>query len=466
MAINDIDDIESGIEKALAFFDRGEQVADTDNFDYAIEMYIEGLRRSPDNLESGHIALRKISLIRQGKGGKKASIKEKMKFSGGKTPIDKMLNAEFLLAKDPDHLPYAETMLSAAVAGGYARTAEWIAKLVFEANIASDKPSIATYVLLKESYSELQLFSEAVNACRQAVKMRPDNAVLQDELRDLSAQMTMQKGKYGQEGDFTNSIRDKDKQRKLYEQKRGVKTIDFRVKALDDAKKAVIADPNSQVKVLKLAETLFDTNTRPGCEQAVKALRDAFARSGDFIFKKRGGEYVIKRLNLEAREARSACKADLENQELKKAFAIAVNKENKAKLQHYKICAAQYPTDLVLKYEYALCLIKDKKYDEAIPLLQDAQKDPRKKLSAMDETGLCFFLKGWYADAIDIFTQAIEACDVKDSKIAKDLRYNLARSYEKDGQTDKAFEMLRKLAQLDFGYKDVKERVDGLRNKK
>lgn len=461
-----IDDVESGIEKAIAFFDRGEQVADTDNFDYAIEMYIEGLRRSPDNLESGHIALRKISLIRQGKGGKKPSIKEKMKFSGGKTPLDKMLNAEFLLAKDPDHLAYAETMLSSAVAGGYARTAEWIAKLVFEANIASDRPSIATYVLLKDSYVELKLFAEAVNACRQAIKLRPDNAELQDELRDLSAQLTMQKGKYGQEGDFTKSIRDKDKQQRLYEQKRGVKTIDFRVKALEDAKKAVIADPNSQANVLKLAETLFDTNTRPGCEQAVKVLRDAFARSGSFLFKKRAGEYIMKRLAIEARQAMTAYKADPESQELKKAYLIALNKENKAKLQHYKTCVAQYPTDLVLKYEYALCLINDKNYDEAIPLLQDAQKDPRKKLFAMDETGLCFFHKGWYADAIDIFTQAIESCEVKDSKIAKDLRYNLARSYEKDGQTDKAYELFRKLAQQDFGYKDVKERVDKLRNVK
>ena len=459
------DDIESGIEKALAFFDRGEQVADTDNFDYAIEMYIEGLRRSPDNLESGHIALRKIALIRQGKGGKKASIKEKMKFSGGKTPIDKMLNAELLLAKDPDHVPYAETMLSAAVAGGYARTAEWIAKLVFEANISSNKPSIATYVLLKDSYTELKLFSEAVNACGQAMKLRPDDAALQDELRDLSAQLTMQKGKYGQEGDFTNSIRDKDKQRKLYEQKRGLKTVDYRTQALEEAKKAVIADPNSQAKVLKLAGTLFDTNTRAGCEQAVKVLRDAFARSANFVYKKNEGEYIIRRLTLEAREAKAALKADLESLELKKAFAIARNKENKAKLLHFKACVAHYPTDLTMKYEYALCLVKDKKYDEAIPLLQDAQKDPRKKLLAMDETGLCFFLKGWYADAIDVFMQAIEACDVKDSKTAKDLRYNLARSYEKDGQTDKAFEMFRKLAQLDFGYKDVKDRVDSLRKK-
>ena len=83
----------------------------------------------------------------------------------------------------------------------------------------------------------------------------------------------------------------------------------------------------------------------------------------------------------------------------------------------------------------------------------------------MDKIGLCFFYKGWYADAIDIFTQAIGAYEIKDDGVAKDLRYNLARSYEQQGNTEKALEIFRKIAQLDFGYRDVRQRVDKLRSK-
>ena len=72
----------------------------------------------------------------------------------------------------------------------------------------------------------------------------------------------------------------------------------------------------------------------------------AFARSGNFLYKKRGGEYIIKRLGLEARQAKAAFKADLESLDLKKAFAIAINKENKAKLQHYKTCVARTPPSM------------------------------------------------------------------------------------------------------------------------
>ena len=76
---------------------------------------------------------------------------------------------------------------------------------------------------------------------------------------------------------------------------------------------------------------------------------------------------------------------------------------------------------------------------------------------------MCFFFKGWYIDAVDIFQQAIDAYEIKDDAIAKDLRYNLARSFEEQGKADEALEIYRKLAQLDFGFKDVRQRVDKLR---
>ncbi len=76
---------------------------------------------------------------------------------------------------------------------------------------------------------------------------------------------------------------------------------------------------------------------------------------------------------------------------------------------------------------------------------------------------MCFFFKGWYIDSMDIFRQAIEDYEIKDDAIAKDLRYNLARSLEEQGKADEALELYRKLAQLDFNFKDVRQRVDKLR---
>ncbi|MHC4790904.1 MAG: tetratricopeptide repeat protein [Planctomycetota bacterium] len=81
----------------------------------------------------------------------------------------------------------------------------------------------------------------------------------------------------------------------------------------------------------------------------------------------------------------------------------------------------------------------------------------------MNRIGLCFFLKGWFVDAVDIFKQAIDSYEITEDNIAKELRYNLARCYEEQGDSAKALEIYRKIAQLDFGYKDVRQRVDKLR---
>ncbi|MHC4365533.1 MAG: hypothetical protein ACYSTJ_08715 [Planctomycetota bacterium] len=111
------------LAKARVFFERARKVAETNNFDYAIDMYLEGLRCAPDALHEGHIPLCELGLRRQAKGGKKPTMVEKMKRMRGKTPLEQMLNAEYLFAKDSQHLAYAEAMLKAAAIGGYKRTA-------------------------------------------------------------------------------------------------------------------------------------------------------------------------------------------------------------------------------------------------------------------------------------------------------------------------------------------------------
>ena len=135
-------------------------------------------------------------------------------------------------------------------------------------------------------------------------------------------------------------------------------------------------------------------------------------------------------------------------------------------LEHYRLCVQNYPTDLVAKFEYALRLVEDKQYDKAIPFLQQAQKDPRRKIAAMNKVGLCFAEKGWLEDAIDVYTKAIDSYEIKEDAVAKELRYNLGKAYEQQGDAEKALEVYRRIAQVDFAYRDVSERVDRLRSKK
>ena len=458
-------DTDQALAKARVFFERARKVAETNNFDYAIEMYLEGLRCAPDSLEEGHIKLHELALLRQVKGGKKPTMMEKVKHVRGKTALEQMINAEYLFAKDPDHLPYAEAILKAATAGGYNKTAKWIADLVFEANNAAEKPSLRTYLSLKDSYASIGQFDRAIVACEYASKLKPEDGELADEYQRLSAELTVARGKYDQEGDFRQSMKNRESQEKLQAQESIVKTEDYRLSAVEQARKEFAQDPNLPRNIFNLAQTLSDLQNDEAENEAIELLENAYKTKNDFSFKQRAGELRIKQLKRKTREAKAALETKPQDDEARSRVAELSAQLNSVELEHYHLCVENYPTDLQAKYEYGIRLVRNKRYDEAIPLFQDAQKDPRRKISAMDKIGLCFFMKGWFADAIDIFTHAIAAYEIKEDDIAKELRYNLACAYEQQGDTEKALEIYRKIAQLDFAYKDVRQRVDKLRSK-
>lgn len=455
---------DSSRDAALLFFAKGEKTAKQGNYDYAIDMFIDGLRKDPEALEQGHLALARIGLKRQAHGGKKPSMMERAKMLYGKTPLDQMLNAEYLYAKDPSHLPYAEAMLKAAVAGGYERTAGWIANLVFQINNAHEKPSYQTYILLKDSYKALGQFDKAVAACQWAIKLKPDKDDLADEYKNLSAELTMANGKYNQAGDFRKAIKDARKQELQYAMDRKVKTQDWRELAVEDARKTFEANPQLAKNVFNLATALDELETPASQKEALDVLEQAYKDQQNFSFKEKAGQLHIKQIKRHLRNVLDAIENTPDSPELaqqkKDTEALLLQTE----LKHYKTCTKNYPTNRRYAYEYALRLMQTEEFDQAIPLFQESRKDPAKRVLSMNQIGLCFFRKGWMADAIDVFSQAIKEHELKDDTLGKELRYNLGRAHEANNEHSKALDIYRKIAQSDFMYKDVRERVNQLRS--
>ncbi len=457
---------DQAMAKARSFFEKAGKVAETNNIDYAIDMYLQGLRHAPDALKEGHLPLCELALQRKGKSGKKPSMVDKVKHLRGKTPLDQMLNAEYLFAKNPDHLPYAEAMLKAAVAGGYDKTAGWIANLIFQTANSSPNPSAQTYLLLKDAYSSIGQFDKAIVALQRATKLRPKDKALADEFTNLTAELTMARGKYDGEGDFRKSIKDRKSQEKLHAQAGVVKTDDYKAGAVEEARRKIGENPELPANIFELADALSDLEEEQAENEAIALLENTYKARSDFSFGKRAGELRIKQLRRKIRQAKDAFEANPDDEQAKRRVEELSARLRSLELEHYRLCVRNYPTDLSAKFEYALRLVEDKQYDKAIPFLQQAQRDPRRKLAAMNKVGFCFAEKGWLEDAIDVFTRAIESYEIKEDAVAKELRYNLGKAYEQQGDKAKALEIYRRIAQVDFAYRDVSERVDRLRSQK
>jgi tetratricopeptide (TPR) repeat protein len=203
-----------------------------------------------------------------------------------------------------------------------------------------------------------------------------------------------------------------------------------------------------------------------GENEAIAFLESTYKLTNDFSFLQRAGQIKIKQFRRVIRQTKDLLQKNPDNEQAKISLEKLQEQINNIELEHYRLSMVNYPTNYSAKYDYAVRLVRNKKYDEAIPLLQEAQKDPKKKFSSLNQIGYCFFMKGWYPDAIDVFNNALETYELKDSAIGKEIRYNLARAYEENGDAQTALDIFRKIAQSDFAYKDVSQRVNDLRNKK
>jgi tetratricopeptide (TPR) repeat protein len=275
--------------------------------------------------------------------------------------------------------------------------------------------------------------------------------------------MTMKKGNYGTAKTFRDSVKDRDAQDKLQSQDNVVKSADVKKEAVENARKKIRDGHESVTNILDLAGALFAVETKETDEQAIHLLNNAYDKSKDFTFLKRLGESRIQKLKQSMRQLTKQLQKAPQDELLPKQLQQLQHQLDEVELDHFRECVENYPTDLRFKYEFGRALIKAQQFDQAIPMFQESQKDPRLKVVSMDKMGLCFLLKGWHDDAIDIFQQTLKNCINRDTAATKDIRYNLARAYEGSGKPNEALDLYRKLAQTDFSYKDVGQRIDFLR---
>jgi len=438
--------------KGRAFFERAEQVAETGNWDFAIELYVEGLKRDPGNVKQGHQRLRDISLNRKAQGGKGPGMGDKFKHRPGKDPTTNLVNAAFLLAKEPGSQQFMNQMRQCAVQLELTAVIKWICDVLLESQRLAKKPNVRLLMRITENYSDIDEFIQAIQSCELARRAAPENAEIQQTLSDLSARYTMHKGKYGEEGDFSEKVADLDGQKKLMQQDHIVQSEEFLLKEIDKARQEYLGSPNVPGKVNALVDALLKIPDEAYEGEAVDVLTKAHRDSGAYQYKLRIGDIKIRQMTRRYRKLVQ----DGDKEGAKKQIRAQLMFE----LDEFKERSINYPTDLKLKFELGRRQHLAGMHDEAIASLQQAQRDPRNHLRAMSYLGQAFEAKEWLREASETYGRALETEMTEDR--AKELRYNLGSVLEKMGKLAPAREQFSAVAQADYNYKDVRERLNAV----
>ncbi len=441
--------------KGNAFFERADQVAETGNWDFAIEMYLEGISREPENLERGHKPLRKVSMNRKAQGGKPAGMIDQFKRRPGKDPVQNLVNAEYMLAKDPGSVSNMIQVLHAAKKCELTGVAHWISLQLLESQRQAKKPNKRILVELINAFETAKDFSMSVQACDMAMQADPNDGELRDRMRSLSALYTIDKGKFEEEGDFTKGVDNLEAQQKIQKKDALVKDEEYLLAQIKRCRQDYLENPHVAGKINNVVDALLKIENEAYENEAIDILAKSHKDSGAYQFKMRIGDIHIRQMSRRFRQLRDSGDTAGATEQARRQLAF--------ELDEYKERCANYPTDLGLQFEMGRRQFLSAQYDEAIASLQTAQRDPRRSLRARSLIGQAFVKKGWFSMAAETFEKALESESTEE--FTKELRYFLGDVLESMGQFDRALEQFSDVAQLDYNYRDVRQRIENIRNR-
>ncbi len=467
--------------KARRFFEHGQAMADARNYDYAIDCYVNGLRHAPDSLDK-HEALRDVALRRKVGGGKPVGMFEAMKGSG-KGTVDKFAHALMLWSKAPLDVDLAIGVMEACAMLQplspnlqMTEVIHWVASTFLEkGEVDKDKkPTKKTYLKARDVLAAVDDFQLAILACKFALNFSPEDANLLMELKDLEAELTMATAGYNEsvkkEGGFRNVVRDMDKQSDLAASEQISKTESV-IDALLAKRRAEFEEaPEDQARLARLVETLLQKGTTESENEAIKHLRDALEQTGQYRYKVRIGDILMRQMNKQLREFKAQLDAKPDDAEVRRNYTDLAKRKLQFELEEYTDRVKNYPTDMGMRFELGKRLYMVKRYDDAIAAFQEAQADAKVRIGSMQFLGMCYLAKGWFEEATGTLRKAIEMYQFTDDRLALDMRYLLMDALENAARKDRSLEQAREaqqiasqIVQTSITYRDIRDRMEKLK---
>lgn len=456
--------------KARKWFKRAEELATTKSWDFTIKCYLDGLAFWLEAVEEAHQPLRAAACTRSLTGGKKPGFTETMKYSmSGKDAKKALLNAEWLLSQDPFNVSYMEGMLKNANKLQCDDVIMWIGPVYSNACENEKKLNPKRFGLLREVYEEagdraavreentlaVECYDGAVRSLRLQAAADPKDLALENELRDLTTKLTILKGKYESADSFQDSMLDAEEQKDAQQLDRKVQAEDTLQRLIEKARRDLDQAPDNAAKIHTVVELLCRRDDEASERQAIDLLVEKFKEYGEYRYRVQAEDIRIKQMRRAYREARQ----DGDEGRVRKLGTELLTFEIRA----YRDRIKHYPTDNRLRFDFAVRLFRGRKFDEAIPEFQAARADPKVRVQADLHIGRCFFEKKFASQAVGTLSQAIESYEFPDDSTAKELRYWLGRSQEAEGRNAEALERYGQILQLDYNFRDVRDRLERLR---
>ncbi|MBX3395298.1 MAG: tetratricopeptide repeat protein [Phycisphaerae bacterium] len=447
------------------------------NYDYAIELYVQGLSYWPDALEEGLKKLWLVATNRVRMGGKPPGFLTSRKYpTGGKDHPKALNNALHLFGLNPNDVSYMEQLLQLAAKAHCDVVAQWIAPILAATYKTGKKMAASHYQTACEAmqfcadlaieYDNDAGAMEILRSCSAIAQLwaqqYPDSSEPAKAMSDAASKLTIVKGKFAKGDGFSDSLKDGEAQQDLQDREKKVHTIDRHRQLVEASRLEWEANRHVPNKLLNLINLMTREETDDAENEAIKLLTDEHKSSGNYIFKHKADEIRMKQFHRHLAEILNRIKADPANQDHRQAYHEHMVRQSQIETEIFEDRVHHYPTDLKVKFELGLRYFQAKRYDEAIPIFQQSRNDAKLRSQSRLYIGRCFFGKQFYDQAVEVLQRAVDEMEIRSGAIANDLNYWLGRALEASGQAEAAKKVFGTLIQQDYNYRDARVRLEKL----
>ncbi|MEZ5302546.1 MAG: tetratricopeptide repeat protein [Verrucomicrobiales bacterium] len=429
------------------------------NVDYAITLLQDVVAKEPNFLD-GRKLLRRAAVIKaknkKDSGSSRAAFPS-MKVAGmvKKDPVEALPELEKELTEDPDNMKLNDLLFEACQRAGMVETATFALETVRQGHPENTQ----LMHKLAEFYMKVDDPDKAQEVYREIQRRDPADGDAVTGERNAAARAATKSQGWG-ERSSREMQRDSEEARKLEQANRAAMTKEQIEAQLAEWGAKYAEDPND-LNVVKRIASLYET--KEDWENALGYFEWAHQlSSGDVALEAKANAMRQKNRDAQIKAMKNyiAENPDADDIEEKKAELEAFLSEHNARqIAEAKERVERNPTDPQLRFELGMYLYNGGEFKDAIPHLQRAKGNPNLRQRVMLLLGKCFVQRNMDDMAASQFQEAIGELQIMDDT-KKELLYELGLVFDKMGEKDRSLECLKEIYNIDYGYRDVAERVE------
>jgi tetratricopeptide (TPR) repeat protein len=431
------------------------------NLDYAVSLLQAVLKDAPGFLE-GRKILRKCEIQIQSKEVKKKGLFGMssggmgiMKLAGQakKDPEGTLPLIEKELEKDPVNDAANELLFETAFKMELFETAAFALETIHKYNPSNVK----MLHKLAEYYLSREMPTKAADVYNDIIKQAPTDSAAIKGAKDSSARASMKKARWDENTSMRDLMRDAEANEELEKASRSGITRDQLEARRDKVVEKYNADPQNLGTAKELAaiyEQLEDWANSFTFYNWAHSLSN-----GDIALATKSALMHDRALEAELKALEVGIEADPENEELKSQLAERRSQRLAEQVDEAKKRVDQNPTDPQLRYELGNALYRSGDHTGAIPHLQQATRNPHIRTKVLLLLGRTFRAKNMYDIAIKQLSDALSDLHAMDG-IKKEVLYEKGLIHNDMGDAEAALESFKQIYEVDYGYRDVAQRVE------